>query len=159
MQLSALLARSAFALAVMCVAAMATPPAAAQTPAPAYGAPVSMAQAQAAMDAAMAEARANGWSVAIAIVDAGGHLVMFRRMDGVSTVIGEVAIRKAQTSAAAMARSSTVSGWPASLGLLGVRGGVPIEVNGRIVGAIGVSGVASENDERIAAAGAAVVQG
>jgi len=151
----------AFTLAFLATAQLASAqPTAAQTQtAPAYGAPISHAQAQAAMDAALAEARAHDWRVAIAIVDGGGHLVMFRRMDGVATVIGDVAIRKAQTSAAAMAPSGATANWPASLGLLGVRGGVPILVGGRVVGAIGVSGVASENDERIAAAGAAAVRG
>jgi glc operon protein GlcG len=135
--------------------------AAAPTPAP-YGAPISFARAEAAVQAALAEARRNNWPVAITVVDGGGHLIAFVRMDGVSTVIVDASIGKAKTSAAVRQPSGSLASWGTMVlaidGLLPVRGGLPIIIDGRTVGAIGVSGVRSEDDERIAAAGVAAAQ-
>jgi glc operon protein GlcG len=109
---------------------------------------------------AMIEAKANNWSVDIAIVDEGGHLLSFQRMDGASIGAIDAAIGKARTSSiyrrptkaleeAAKTRPAIVT-LPNSVQL---QGGVPIIVNGQIVGAVGVGGVTSQQDEQIAEAG------
>ena len=112
------------------------------------------------MAAAEAEATRNGWSVTIAIVDDGGHLLLATRMDGSTPAHAEIAFEKAHTSA--ISRRTTkaweervASGRLAMLKMpvLPVQGGVPIMVNGECVGAVGVSGVQSQDDERIARAG------
>jgi uncharacterized protein GlcG (DUF336 family) len=111
--------------------------------------------------AAEAEATKNGWNVVIAVVDDGGHLVYLQRMDGTQTGSIDVAICKARTAMAfkrptkvfddlAKTRPSIVSiGTDAVL----LEGGVPIVVDGQAVGAMGVSGVTSQQDAQIAEAG------
>lgn len=111
--------------------------------------------------ASEAEARKNNWNVVIAIVDDGGHLVYLQRMDGTQTGSIDVAIGKARTSAAfkrptkvfddlAKTRPSIISiGGDAVL----LEGGVPIMVGGQLVGAVGVSGVTSQQDAQAAQAG------
>ena len=106
-------------------------------------------------------ARKNQWSVVIAIVDDGGHLVYFERMDGVQTGSVQVAIRKAQTAAAfkrptRLFEEAVAQGRTALLGLPGgmpFEGGVPITVKDQVVGAVGVSGVTAQQDGLIAQAG------
>ncbi|UCG46010.1 MAG: heme-binding protein [Phycisphaerales bacterium] len=106
-------------------------------------------------------ARNNKWNVVIAIVDDGGHLVYFERMDGVQTGSVEVAIRKAKAAAAfkrptrlfeqAVAEGRTVL---VSLpGGMPFEGGVPISVEGQVIGAVGISGVTAQQDGMIAQAG------
>lgn len=111
--------------------------------------------------AAEKEARSNNWNVVIAVVDDGGHLVYLQRMDGTQTGSIDVAIGKARTSAAfkrptrvfdelAKTRPSIVSiGGDAVL----LEGGIPVMVGGQLVGAVGVSGVTSQQDAQIAQAG------
>ena len=109
---------------------------------------------------AIAEAKANNWLVDIAVVDEAGHLLSFQRMDGALIGSIEVAIGKART--AALFRRSTkvleeaAKSRPAIVtlpnGVL-LQGGVPVVVNGQTVGAVGVSGVTSQQDEQIAEAG------
>ena len=141
-----------------------TAPAFAQTgPAP-YGAPITMEQAQKAMTAAEAEARKNNWAVVIAIVDNGGHMVALHRLDAQTASI-EIATGKATTAAAfrrpSKALEDGLAAGGAVLRILSVRsatalqGGVPIIVDGKIIGAIGVSGVTAAQDEVVAMAGAA----
>ena len=111
--------------------------------------------------AAEAEARRNNWSVAIAILDDGGHLLHFARMDGATPAHAAIALEKGRT--AAMSRRSSgkweefVKAGRTSMiklpGILPVQGGVPIVVEGTCVGAVGVSGVQSHQDEQIAQAG------
>ena len=111
--------------------------------------------------AAEAEARKNGWNVAIAILDDGGHLLHFARMDGATPANAGIAIGKGRT--AAISRRSTgkwqeiVKGGRTEMikmpGILPVQGGVPIVVDQVCVGAVGVSGVQSHEDEQIAQAG------
>jgi len=118
-----------------------------------------------ALAAAVAEARRQGWAVSIAVVDPAGELVAFVRMDGAA--YSSVAIAQAKARTAARFRrptrsldSSLTAGRLAILGLEGatpVEGGVPIVVNGEVVGAVGVSGVTSAQDAQIARAGIAVV--
>ena len=110
--------------------------------------------------AAQAEARKNNWIVVVAILDDGGHLLWLERMDGASPFNAEVAVEKGRS--AAVSRRSTknwedriAAGRNAVLNMpvLPVQGGVPITVEGQCVGAVGVSGVQSHEDEQIAQAG------
>jgi glc operon protein GlcG len=114
--------------------------------------------------AAAAEKHAleNKWNVCIAIVDDGGHLVYFQRLDGTQTGSVLVSQRKAQT-AISFKRPSKVfeeqvaGGRNALLGLPGavpLEGGIPLVVDGQMIGAIGVSGVTAQQDGMIAQAGA-----
>jgi len=112
-------------------------------------------------DAAQAEAARNGWNVVIAVVDDGGHLVHLRRMDG--TQVGSVAVAQEKAKSAIYFRRPTkafsdavASGRTAVLRLPGaipIEGGIPLAQGNQMVGAIGVSGVTSEQDGQIAAAG------
>lgn len=112
--------------------------------------------------AAEAHARENQWNVCIAVVDDGGHLIHFVRMDGVQTGSVNVSMRKAQTAAGfkrptKMFEEAVAGGRNALLGLPGavpLEGGVPLTVEGQIIGAIGVSGVTAQQDGMIAQAGA-----
>lgn len=113
------------------------------------------------LDAAVAEARKNRWAVAIAVVDDGGHLLQFVRLDGTPPASALIAPEKART--AALGRRETKvyedminQGRNAFLsaplqGML--EGGVPILVDGQVVGAVGVSGVKSSEDAQVAKAG------
>jgi glc operon protein GlcG len=115
--------------------------------------------------AAEAEAKKNSWNVVICIVDDGASLLYLQRMDGTQTGSVDIAQMKART-AIKMKRPSKVledavaGGRNAVLKLpdvLPVEGGVPLTVDGQFIGAIGVSGVTSQQDGQIAAAGAAVL--
>jgi len=112
--------------------------------------------------AAEAEAKKNNWNVVIAIVDDGGHLVYLQRIDGTQTGSIDVAIKKAQTAISfkrptKVFEDAVAGGRQVILALPGalpIEGGVPITVGGQIIGAIGVSGVKSNEDGQIAKAGA-----
>lgn len=133
-----------------------------------YGAPIPLAEAKRVVAAAQAEAAKNKWNVAIAIVDAGGHLVAFERMDATQYGSVTVAQEKARTAAAfrrpSKAFQDTVASGPEGTRILRlpgatpIEGGVPLVRDGKIVGAIGVSGVTSAQDGQIAAAGAAALR-
>lgn len=111
--------------------------------------------------AAEAEAKKNSWNVCIAILDDGGHLLHLVRMDGATPANARIAVGKGTT--AAESRRSTAAweerikaGRHAMLGMPGitpVQGGLPIMVEGMCIGAVGVSGVQSHEDEQIAKAG------
>ena len=157
-----------FLASIALVAGLVATTAFAQTvPAP-YGAPITLEQAKKAMAAAEAEARKNNWPVVISIVDGGGHLVMLQRMEA-QTASVEIATGKATTSAAlrrpTKALEDGLAAGGAGLRILSVRsvtalqGGVPIVLDGKIIGAIGVSGVLAAQDEVVAMAGAAAVAG
>jgi len=110
--------------------------------------------------AAEAEGIRNKWNVAIAVLDDGGHLLGFHRMDGATPANAEIAVRKGRS--AAVSRRSTRN-WEERIAggrmailkmpVLPVTGGLPIVVEGECVGGIGVSGVQSHEDEQIAQAG------
>ena len=115
-----------------------------------------------------AEALRNNWAVAFAIVDDGGHLLWFQRLDGVPPVSSHLAPAKARTAALGRRESKlyedTINGGRVSFlsapeleGML--EGGVPIIVDGHVVGAVGVSGVKSSEDAQIAKAGIAALVG
>jgi uncharacterized protein GlcG (DUF336 family) len=126
---------------------------------------VSVDGAQRALAAAAAEARKQGWAVSIAVVDPAGELVGFLRLDGAPPSSVDVSRGKARTAARFRRPtrgldSALTAGRLAILGLdaTPVEGGVPIVVNGEVVGAVGVSGVSSAQDAQVAQAGAAAVQ-
>ena len=114
-----------------------------------YGAPIGANEAKKAAAAAIAEARANGWAMAVAVVDTGGHLVYFEKMDGTQLASVEIAQGKART-AVLFRRPSKVFADQYAAGNrafttfpekpVASEGGVPIIVNGKIIGAIGASG-------------------
>lgn len=112
--------------------------------------------------AAEMEANKNGWLVVIAIVDDGGHLLYLQRLDTTQFGSVEVATHKARAAVGFKRPTKTfadaVSGGRVGLlglpGILPLEGGLPLTVDGEIVGAIGVSGVTSEQDGQIAKAGA-----
>jgi uncharacterized protein GlcG (DUF336 family) len=135
----------------------------AQTAAPAYGMPLGVDSAKKAAAAAVAEARKNAFTMAIAIVDTAGNLVYFEKMDGTQTGSVNVAIEKAR-SAALFKRPTkvfqdTVAQGGVGLRMLGlpgavpVDGGIPLMEGGKVVGAIGASGGTSEQDGLVAQAG------
>ena len=139
----------------------------AQMPNP-YGAPISVDSAKKAAAAAVAEARKNNWTMAVAVTDIGGDLVYFEKMDGTQTGSVNVALGKAR-SAGLYKRPTKVwqdlvAGGGAGLRILGLEGAVPIEgglplvVDGKIVGAIGVSGGSGQQDGQCATEGAAAVK-
>ena len=115
--------------------------------------------------AAEAEARKNNWNVCIAIMDDGGHLLHLVRMDGATPANSRIAIEKGRTAAetrrsTAMWEDRIKGGRLAMLGMPGVtpiQGGLPIVVDGTCIGAVGVSGVQSHEDEQIAKAGIAAL--
>ena len=112
------------------------------------------------MAAALAEAEKNKWQVAVAIVDDGGFMLHLERMDGAAVTTAEVAVGKARTSALTRRPSKffedRVKDRPAFIAFpagLFIQGAVPIIYQNECVGAIGVSGVQSHEDEQIALAG------
>ena len=116
--------------------------------------------------AAEVEAQANGWNVVIVIADDSGHLLYLQRMDGTQLASIDIAVAKA-VSAVKYKRSTKVfeeallGGRQAILALIGampVEGGLPLICGGEIVGAIGVSGVQSDQDGIIAKAGVAALE-
>lgn len=136
--------------------------ASAQAPLP-YGEAISLDQAKKVIAAAEAEAQKNKWPVAIAVVDGSGFLVAFHRLDNTQLGSVEVAMKKAKTSA--LFRRPTkvfedmLGTGGANLkvlklpGALPIEGGLPIVHEGKIIGAIGVSGVKSTEDAQVATAG------
>ncbi len=122
--------------------------------------------AKALADAAEAEALKRGWTVAIAVVDPAGGLVLFHSIDGTQAASQDVAIAKARTAARfkrptkamedAIAGGRTAFLSMSEFGLM-VEGGLPIMRNGAIIGAIGISGMTSAHDGEIAAAALAAL--
>jgi glc operon protein GlcG len=131
-----------------------------------YGLPISLENAKKAAGPALAEARKNNWTMAVAIVDTAGNLVYFEKLDGTQTGSVHVSIDKAR-SAALFKRPTKVffdqlAAGGEGLRLLKVEGAVPLEggipllLEGKIIGAIGVSGGTSAQDGQCARAGAEV---
>src|SRR5690606_22886323 len=115
--------------------------------------------------AARAEAQANGWAVTVAVADDGGHLLGLERLDGCAPIAAYIATEKARS--AALGRRETKGyedmvngGRNAFLSapvVCSLEGGVPVIVDGQIVGSVGVSGVTAAQDAQVAKAGAAVL--
>jgi glc operon protein GlcG len=132
---------------------------------PGYGTPVTTAQAKKIAAGVVAECLANKWNVAVAVVDTHGGLVYYERMEDTQTASFDIAIMKAKAAATyrrptrAFVDAITKTG-PATLSLPGVvasPGGVPLMVGGKVIGAVGVSGVTGDQDEQCSKAGAAAM--
>ena len=158
---------AALLLSPICVGAQTTP-AAAPPPPPPYGMSIGFDAAKKAITAAEAEAKKNNWPVAIAVVDTGGHLVAFSRLDNTQIGSVDIAIGKAVTAnnlkrpTKALQEGIAQGGGNLRLlavkGIMPLEGGVPIVVDGKIIGGIGVSGVMSNQDAECAMAGAAAAK-
>jgi glc operon protein GlcG len=123
------------------------------------------ADAQKIVAACRVEAEKNKWNVSIAVVDEGGYLLHLERLDGAQGQSAAIATLKAQTSAATRNPTKVledlVKERPATAGFpgrLAVQGGLPVMHNGECVGAVGVSGVKSHEDEQVARAGLAALE-
>jgi glc operon protein GlcG len=132
---------------------------------PTYGPPITLARARQVMAAAVAEAVKHGWPMSIAIVDSTAHLVLFERLDQGQYGSIAIAISKAET-AVNFRRSTKVFEDAIAAGGLGMRlatvdsmtaleGGLPLLLDGQVVGAIGASGMQSTQDGQVAQAGLA----
>ncbi|MCX2888246.1 MULTISPECIES: heme-binding protein [Pseudomonas] len=117
------------------------------------------------LTAARQEALTQNWSVTIAVVDDGGHPLALERLDGCAPASAYIALEKARTSALgrketrdyeAMVNGGRTAFVTAPL-LTCLEGGVPLKLEGQVVGAIGVSGVKPEQDAQVAKAGAAAL--
>jgi uncharacterized protein GlcG (DUF336 family) len=139
----------------------------AQLPNP-YGPPISVEDAKKAAAPTLAEARANNWRMAVAIVDTAGMLVYFEKMDGTQNASVTIAQEKARTAALfkrpTKAMQDVLAAGGDGLRYLAlpnatpVEGGLPLIVDGKVVGAIGVSGGTSAQDGQAAAKGVAALQ-
>jgi len=159
--------RNAVLLAFVLVLALCVSGAQAQMPNP-YGAPISLENAKKAAAPAIAEAAKNNWTMAVAIVDPAGTLVYYEKMDGTQNGSAHIAIEKARTSALfkrpTRAIQDAIAAGGEGLrflkleGATPIEGGIPLVMDGKIVGAIGVSGGASVQDGQCAKAGADAVK-
>jgi glc operon protein GlcG len=138
-------------------------------PPPDYGPPVSNEQAKAAVDAAVAEAKKNNWHMAISIVGPEGELIFFEKMDGTQSSSATLAQAKARTSALFRRPSKAFADqfaagntgfmtFPDVARPIASEGGIPIILDGKLVGAIGVSGGTAQQDSVAATAGANAVK-
>ena len=131
-----------------------------------YGAPISLERAQAVIAAAVTEAAKHEWKMNVSVVDSGGNLVAFARMDGAQ--LASVAVSEHKARVAATFRRETkifengIQGGNTYLltldGVVGSRGGIPLVENGKLIGAIGSSGGTGSQDEVCSKAGAALVK-
>src|SRR5271169_1934944 len=131
---------------------------------PQYGAPITLDQAKRVMAAAELEAAKNSWLVAITILDSGGNLVMFHKVDNTQLASIAASEGKARTALTfkrpSKALYDAIAAGGAGLRLLAIKditpleGGIPILIDGKIIGAIGVSGALSSQDGQVAKAGA-----
>ena len=132
-----------------------------------YGAPIALERATAAINAAVVEAKKHDWKLNVAVVDSGGNLVAFQRMDGAQLASIQISEHKAR---AAVTFRRETKAWENAIqtngahyvmtldGVIGSRGGIPLVENGRIVGAIGCSGGTGSQDEVACKAGVAALQ-
>lgn len=175
-------ARTAFCLALVAGALSMMGGASAQTTTPApnpvdvipdkmpfdipYGTPISLDRAEAAIAAAVAEAKRRDWKMNVAVVDGGGNLVAFQRMDGAQTASVAISQHKARASATFRRETkafeaSVLGGNNAQLsldGMIASRGGLPLVENGKLIGAIGCSGGTGSQDEVVCKMGAATIK-
>ena len=131
-----------------------------------YGLPISLDRAQAAINAAVAEAKKRDWKMNVAVADSGGNLVAFQRMDGAMLASIQIAEHKAR-AAATFRRPTKIFEDGIQLmhlnyllafdGVIASRGGIPLIDQGMIIGAIGCSGGTDSQDEIVSEAGAAVI--
>jgi glc operon protein GlcG len=133
-----------------------------------YGAPISLENAKKAAAAALAEAVKNHWTMAVAVVDPNGTLIYYEKMDNTQIGSANVSINKARSAALykrpTKAMQDALAGGGAGVrvmaleGAVPVEGGVPILADGKVIGAIGVSGDTSDHDGVCAQAGAATIK-
>jgi glc operon protein GlcG len=131
-----------------------------------YGIPITLGQAQAVIQAAVAEARERNWKMNVAVADSGGNLVAFQRMDGAMLASIQIAEHKAR-AAVTFRRPTKIFEDGVQLmqlnyllafdGIIASRGGIPLIEQGAIIGAIGCSGGTDSQDEVVSEAGAAVI--
>ena len=131
-----------------------------------YGPPISLDRAQAVIHAAVAEAKNRNWKMNAAVVDSGGNLVAFQRMDGAMLASIQIAEHKAR-AAATFRRPTKIFEDGIQLmhlnyllafdGVIASRGGIPLIDQGAIIGAVGSSGGTDSQDEVVSKAGAAVI--
>jgi uncharacterized protein GlcG (DUF336 family) len=129
-----------------------------------YGPSITLEEARKAAEPALAEARKNGWTVAVAVVDPSGNLVYYEKMDNTQLGSATVAVDKARSAALfkrpTKAFQDAIASGPDGARVLSlhgatpIEGGIPLVVEGKIVGAIGVSGATSVQDAQCAKAGA-----
>ena len=154
-------------LALACALAVSTVPALAQgvesTTLPPYGPPITLTQAKRMMAAAELEATENTWQVAITIIDSGGNLVMFHKIDNAQLSATGLSEGKARTALEfkrpskdldeAIARGGGGNRLLALKDITPIEGGLPIVLDGKVIGAIGVSGAVSAQDTQVAKSG------
>ena len=131
-----------------------------------YGLPISLDRAQAVIHTAVAEAKKRNWKMNVAVVDSGGNLVAFQRMDGAMLASIQIAEHKARAGAT-FRRPTKIFEDGINLmhlnyllafdGVIASRGGIPLIDHGAIIGAIGCSGGTDSQDEVVSQAGAAVI--
>jgi uncharacterized protein GlcG (DUF336 family) len=147
----------------------AQPATAAPAPRPEYGLPINNEQAKAAAAAALDEAKKNGWRMVVAIVGTEGELVYLERMDGTQNASSALAQSKARTSALFRQPSKAFADqfaagnigfmtFPDQARPIASEGGIPIVVDGKLIGAIGASGGTGAQDGVVANAGAVAVR-
>jgi uncharacterized protein GlcG (DUF336 family) len=132
------------------------------------GPPISVEMAKKAAGAALAEARKNNWLMAAAVVDPNGTLVYYEKMDNTQLGSAAVCIDKARSAALfkrpTKAFQDAITGGGAGLRIFAIRGavpvegGIPLEMNGKLIGAIGISGGQSNEDGQCAVAGANAIK-
>ena len=154
----------ALMLANLAIAQQASPQATASPQSrPEYGATITNEQARAVAAAAVAEAKKNNWRMAVAIVGSGGELVYFEKMDGTQLASADLSQAKARTAVLFRLPSKAFADQYAAGNMVFLtfpvqpvasEGGVPIVVNGKLIGAIGVSGGTGQQDGATATAGA-----
>lgn len=133
-----------------------------------YGTPISADAAKKIAAAAIAEARKNNWAMAVAVVDTGGYLVYFERMPDTQLGSVEISIEKAKSAALFRRPTKSFQDTLAAggeglrilrlTGAVPVEGGIPLIVDGKLIGAVGASGGSSDQDGRTAQAGAAAMK-
>jgi uncharacterized protein GlcG (DUF336 family) len=150
------------------VLVLASLPALAQQATPPYGSPITLEQAKKVIAAAEAEAQKNNWPVVITVVDPGGHAVAMHRLD--NTQLGSIAVAEDKARSSILFRRPTkafedaVASGGIGLRVLALRGASPVDggvlifLDGKVVGAVGVSGVTAAQDGQIANAGAAALK-
>jgi uncharacterized protein GlcG (DUF336 family) len=130
-----------------------------------YGAPISIDEAKQVIAAAEAESKKHDWPLNIAVVDSGGNLVMFERLDGGQLASIEISQHKARAAAkfrreTKVFESAIQNGNNAVMsidGTIGSRGGIPLIKDGKLIGAVGCSGATGSQDEVVCKAGAAII--
>jgi len=145
--------------------AQTAPASATPAPTPAYGRTITLAEAKTVVAAAEAEARKQGWTMVIVVVEPNGALVMSEKMDGTQYGSNDVARRKAETSASFRRPTSyfqeAVKGGTLNSifsGAMAIEGGELLIIDGKIAGAVGASGGSGAQDGQVARAGAAALK-